>query len=290
MGIFLGDTAPSKIFVGDTQISKVFLWDTQVRPVTPNWNWDLTKATLSSTTSISGFSCYAPCFSDDGMKFYYTIRSDNTNWKIYEYDLWTAWDVSTKSGSYTHTMTIGSGNPRYWVYVQNMIFRNNWQYMYVGYFNHPWTVQGYVAQYTLSTPYNIATATLTKSIWTGQYWPWIWVSEDGTEFWFMSDGAYYKQLSTPYMIETATKITNTRTMFKFISSDWKYAYNHPVSSATKQYSLWNGYDFSSWSEVASITQTWSNYCEWLTFNKDWTKLYVLWWGLNSWTVRTYTIS
>ena len=32
MGIFLWDTAPSKIFVWDTQVSKVFVWDTKVRP------------------------------------------------------------------------------------------------------------------------------------------------------------------------------------------------------------------------------------------------------------------
>ena len=32
MGIFIWDTAPSKIFVWDTEVSKVFVWDTQVRP------------------------------------------------------------------------------------------------------------------------------------------------------------------------------------------------------------------------------------------------------------------
>lgn len=32
MGLFIGDSEPSKIFVGDTPISKVFVWDTQVWP------------------------------------------------------------------------------------------------------------------------------------------------------------------------------------------------------------------------------------------------------------------
>ena len=57
MGIFLWDTAPSKIFVGDTQVSKVFVWDTQVRP--SGWQpWANTVLYLPLNTDYSDLSSY----------------------------------------------------------------------------------------------------------------------------------------------------------------------------------------------------------------------------------------
>lgn len=73
MGLFLGDSEPSKIFVWDTEVSKVFVWDTLVRPELPylcftalqdnstvqlSKNWSPTSVTLETSTNWSTWSDY----------------------------------------------------------------------------------------------------------------------------------------------------------------------------------------------------------------------------------------
>ena len=64
MGIFLWDSAPSKIFVWDTQVSKVFVGDTQIRPTAPThlfqYSYDFTtgsKADFESTWWSTASNC-----------------------------------------------------------------------------------------------------------------------------------------------------------------------------------------------------------------------------------------
>ena len=104
---------------------------------------DLTTATATGEF-ISLSNPYGIWFSPDGLHFYANMSSD----RVYQYDLSTAWDLSTSSYvtnvSYSGTTTLAYG----------LSFSSDGKYMYLGD-----AVSDYIRQFILSTPWSISTAT-----------------------------------------------------------------------------------------------------------------------------------
>lgn len=55
MGIFLWDTAPSKIFIGSSEVASVWAWDTKVRPT-----WYPTESIVYKMNADSSWNLYVP--------------------------------------------------------------------------------------------------------------------------------------------------------------------------------------------------------------------------------------
>ena len=251
-------------------------------------NWDLSKAVLKSTTSVTWYLIYWVAVSDDGTKLYYQTNNWNrVTATLHQFTLTTPFDLSTKTSEVT--LNFGSSSAAYWVYPWNITFRNNWQYLYIGYNNSGAPM--YMERYTLSTPRDISTATLTNQIaqtWTDGWT--IFLSEDGTKERYAAwDGTYYKSLTTAYEPELWTKVTNTNYKFMRLSSDGNNLYSDWGSTIT-QYSLSTPRDITTASQENVLTKPASwNYWEWIYFNQDGSKLWTLRWWVNSTNIYYYEI-
>lgn len=281
---------PKNIKIWTTSVSKVFVWTNQVRPaVSPWWNWDLTKATLIKTTQISAYLCYWLAFSDDGTRFYYVTNEWNRQkWKCYQYNLWTARDVSTKGYSPTASFQFWSASASYWVYPSNFIFKNNGSYLYIGYSNSGTT---YIDWYTLSTPREISTASLVSSTnvpWVD--WTSVYFSDDWTDFYYSNTKVYHKQVTTSRTPEVnGTEVYSSWLSRWFVAPDGSNVYKDGGGNVV-QYSMSTPFDFSTVSEVATLTKPSASYSSWTCFNKDGTIMYTARWALNTPNVYTYTIA
>lgn len=146
MGIFLWDSAPSKIFVGDTEVSKVFVWDTQVRPNLPI-QYTITWSTLDSQFYPSEGSDIQWCYiNPTGTKMYVDFWSNKTLW---EYDLSTPRNIGTATAVQSLSVNTPDG----------IRFDNTWTYMFI-WCESPSSIK----RYTLSTPRDISTATEDQSL------------------------------------------------------------------------------------------------------------------------------
>ena len=287
MGLFLWDSQPSKIFVGDTSISKVFLWDTQVRPK-KTWNRDISNATLVSSASISWYIVYWIAFSDDGTKFYYQENRNAQPWVFYQFDLSTPRDVSTKSNGQTFQFYYGAYT--YWVYPENIFFGNNGKFLCHWYIGSGST--GEIQWYELSTPRDVTTKTSKGTLHLSGNAD-IWLNEDWTKFWYkFNNKVYYKELTTARTPELWTQIASWAYDKWYISPGGKYVYSDKNATQIIQYSLWDGYDFSNATQVATLNKQWgwTRYSQWIWFNSTWDKMYICRWGLNAPYIDTYTLS
>ena len=284
----LTEQSPKKIYLWSTEVKAVYKWTVKVRP-TVSWNWDLTQATLTSANQISGYLVYWVAMSDDGTKFYYQTNNWNRQTgTFHQFTLTTPFDISTKTSEVT--FSIGSSSAQWWVYPWNIVFRNGGRYLYITYWNS--TAPLYIERYTLSTPRDVSTKTLTNQITDSSSDGWsVYITEDGAkEYYSWSGGLRYKQLTTQYVPETANILTSTVYDFPWLSSDGKYIYTDGGSTIT-QYSLSTERDVTTATQVATLSKpTSANYSYWIYFNSDGTKLRTIRWLVNNNNVYTYTIS
>jgi DNA-binding beta-propeller fold protein YncE len=165
--------------------------------------WDVSTASYASlSVSISGQTTY-PCgveFSPDGTKMY-IVNWDNK--VIYQYTLSTAWNVSTASYASLSKSVNGQCNSPC-----GAAFSSDGTKMYILDYNNR-----VVYQYTLSTPWNVSTASyasLSKSIsgqTTGPFG--VEFSPDGTKMYILSysygnNNVYQYTLSTAWNVSTAS--------------------------------------------------------------------------------------
>jgi len=113
--------------------------------------WDISTASYlqvfpvsSQDTNPSGIF-----FKSDGAKMYVVGYQNNS---VYEYDLSSAWDISTASYSQTFSVVSQQKNPK------SVFFRNNGTQMYVLGYSSSTIGYSSVSQYTLSTPWDISSA------------------------------------------------------------------------------------------------------------------------------------
>jgi hypothetical protein len=166
--------------------------------------YDLANASDDSNNfSYGGTDNYMQkvAFSTDGTKFYLT---GNTNAYIYQYNLTTAWDLSTASYSnnYFDFSTVAAG-----VDISMISFKPDGTKMYAGSYGND-----YLYEFNLSTAWDITTASnpqnqdiyigTTVAVGIG-----MWFKPDGTSFYVLdnSQGKVVRyDLSTAWDITTAT--------------------------------------------------------------------------------------
>ena len=113
--------------------------------------WDITTASYLQVFSVSSqdTSPSGIFFKSDGAKMYVVGYQNDS---VYEYDLSSAWDISTASYLQTFSVVSQQAGPK------SVFFRNNGTQMYVVGYSASTTYYSSVNQYTLSTPWDISSA------------------------------------------------------------------------------------------------------------------------------------
>ena len=113
--------------------------------------WDVSTASYNQNFSVSSQDTTPRglTFKTDGTKMYVT---GDQNANLYEYDLSTAWDISTASYNQSYNLAIGDSDPR------KVVFKSDGTRMFmVGRYTDK------IRQYDLSTAWDISTASLTTN-------------------------------------------------------------------------------------------------------------------------------
>ena len=174
--VFVQDQAPfglyfsadgTKMYIMGNQYSTVFQYSLSTA-------WDVSTATYSNKSlliSTNETACYSVALSSDGTKLYAMGIIHDT---VYQYNLSTAWDVSTATYSNLYkSVASQDGVP------QTVSFSQDGKFMYiVGY-----STLSTVYQYTLSTAWNVSTA-----VYLDKYLPNVKQYEKITSFAFNNDG------------------------------------------------------------------------------------------------------
>lgn len=163
--------------------------------------WDLSSASYDSVSfslSTQDTATLGLFFKPDGTKFYIV---GNTNDTVFEYDLSSAWDISTASYS-TNSFSVNSQDAT----PAGVFFRDDGLRMFV-----VGLASDSVYQYTLSTAWNVSTASYDSkslSVTTQDTNPsGLFFNPDGTKVWVsgtVGDLIYQYTLSTAWDISTAT--------------------------------------------------------------------------------------
>ena len=166
-------------------------------------DWDVDTASFSQTFSVATQETTpnSIAFKSDGSKMYITGNSgDDVN----EYDLSTAWDVSTASYNQNFSVSSQDNVPR------GLAFKTDGTKMYI-----TGDQNASVYEYNLSTAWDISTASYNQTFWLG---PGdsdprkVVFKPDGTRMFMVgryTDKIRQYDLSTAWDISTATLTTNT---------------------------------------------------------------------------------
>jgi len=165
-------------------------------------------------------------FKWDGTSFYIT---DYNNDAIYQYDMTTAWDIGTASyANKSFSLSSQDNNPL------SSYFKNDGTTFYVtGYGLN----KNYIWQYTMSTPWDISTASYANKVFTGggssMDGAGLFLSSDGTKAFQSGYGYDYVEeytLSTAWDISTASHN---------VSNDFNHVSNSSLTSNQYYEHYWN---------------------------------------------------
>ncbi len=165
---------------------------------TLNTAWDISTATFTRNFSVAGQEFYpdAVAFKPDGTEMYIIGQGSDT---VYQYTLSTAWNIST--ATFTRSFSVANKDS----IPAGVTFKPDGTAMYIIGRDHD-----SVYQYTLSTAWNISTATFTQSFSVAdkESTPLgVTFKPDGTEMFIIgasSDSVHQYTLSTAWNISTAT--------------------------------------------------------------------------------------
>jgi len=253
--------------------------------------WDISTGSYATKSLAIGAQDTSPTafvFNDDGTKGYVVGNTNNT---IYQYSFSVAWDIST--GTYaSKSFSVGTQatNP------QSICFKSDGTSFYIT--EDASSTGNAIYQYTLSTPWDISTATYASKTVTTAYQNYSYeftpsgldISSDGTKIYFTGQNnglgsqsrVFVYDLTTPWDISTANTylspaITAQSTSLNgiYFKPDGSKMYMLGVSTLY-QYSLtpaWNitslTYDSVSLSLSGQDTSP-----QGFAFNRDGTKLIV----------------
>jgi len=244
--------------------------------------WDLSKASYNGTPlnyfyvgdqekSPTGLS-----FKSDGTKMYVVGYGLD---KVYEYNLSTAWDVSTASYIQNFSVSAQETTP------QGLFFKSDGTKMYViGY------SAGNVNEYNLSTAWDVSTASYLQnfSVTGLEVYPTgLYFKPDGTRMYiigFNSDNVVQYNLSTAWDVSTASYSQNFSVsaqeglpMDLFFKSDGTKMYVVGGSGGDiNEYSLSTAWDISTASYVRNFSvSAQEGSPAGLFFKSDGTKMYVI---------------
>ena len=225
---------------------------------------DISTATLQApTTGVFDLKAIKPIisntlrqgtFNDDGTSFYIVDTYDDL---VRQYNLSTAYDITTMSNFATQSVLGQSGTPA------GLCFADSGSKMYI-----IDTSTAYIYMYNLSTPYNVGTATystqsyLSSAQGTNDYC--LVVKEDGTKMWkagISHDKIYEYSLSTAYNVTTATYTGNSFTLntpnpiSMVFSPDGLYLVVADQYTTIEAYTLSTAYDITTATLFSSYTLT-----------------------------------
>jgi len=136
--------------------------------------WDVSTTSFNQSFSVATqlATPNAVFFKDDGTKMYST---GNTSDAVFEYDLSTAWDVSTASYSQSFSVASEETAPR------GLFFKDDGTKMYVC-----GSTGDDINEYDLSTAWDVSTASYSQNFYVGTQEPnleGMYFKPDGTAFW-----------------------------------------------------------------------------------------------------------
>jgi len=168
------DSTPHDLFFkpDGTKMYVVGLTNNSVYEYALSSAWDVSSASYTSTFSVATEDTLPQglFFKSDGTKMYVC---GNINDGVYEYDLSTAWDISSASYSQTLSVTANVGNP------SSLFFRDDGLRMFVAGASD-------VNQYELTTAWDISTATFSKFYNNTELTRGITFKDDGSQMWVTS--------------------------------------------------------------------------------------------------------
>jgi hypothetical protein len=240
-------------------------------------------ATYDSVSFTIGNSEGTPtgmCFNGDGTKMY--VVGEVTD-AVYQYSLSTAYDLSTASNDSVSLSVSSQLQPA----PRSVVFNNDGTALYVC------GPDDGVFQYTLSTAYNLATASYankTFNVTTQEAYPCELIfNSDGTSMYTVgsqNDTVYQYTLSTAFDVSTASYASKSMsasdgqtspTGLSFNSDGTKIFVSGETTPKINQYSLSTAYDVSTGS-FDSISYTYTQgggVLRNITFNGDGTKFYLV---------------
>jgi len=202
--LYLGGTAFSNVTVGGTTVTAVYVGSTKIWEAGSSWtDPDLANASYDSVSfSVAGQDTTPQClfFKPDGTKLY--ILGDAGN-EVNEYDLSTAWDIS--SASYVQVFSTGNQDTS----PLGFTFSPDGTKMYVA-----GNIGNDVNEYDLSTAWNISTASYLQnfSVASQETIPsGIFFKPDGTKMYVIgygSDSVNEYDLRTAWDVSTASYSQN----------------------------------------------------------------------------------
>ena len=247
-------TSPISMFIGDSG-NKFYVLDSNYRVYQYSLSTanDITTATYDSKNFNTGSQDTNPrglYFTSDGLTM---ITVGTSNERVYRYTLSTAWDVST--ASYTndfYTVSAQTTNQR------GVFLKSDGTKFYI-------TDDGGTAieEYTMSTAYDISTAspTNTFSLGTGA-WNGLSFKPDGTSFFvYLNPGQEFREYSMTTAWDTSTaSLANTFV----IASSYKAWQWHTWASDGNSFIIYNATDtqYEQYSAAATATVTWPSSIEW----------------------------
>ena len=267
----------------------------RVNQYTLSTAWDISTAVFTRLFSVAAqdLNPQGLAFKSDGTKMYIVGQ---TTANIYEYDLSTAWDISTTTFVQTLSVTAQDTSPN------DVFFKPDGTKMYVS------GESGKdINEYDLSTAWNISTAVFLQSflVSTKDTAPvGVFFKDDGTVMYVMgniSDTIYQYQLSTAWNVSTATYSQPTTKYFSVAAQDTSPQDVFFKPDGLKMYVFGNfndrvyEYDLSSaWAVSTAIylqnffVGTQEGVPQGLFFKPDGTKMYIV--GSNGDEVNEYNLS
>ena len=258
--------------------------------------WDLSTSSYSQSFSVGAQETSASgiFFKSDGTKMYVTGPSgDDVN----EYNLSTAWDVSTASYSQVFSVAAQMNNPR------AIFFKDDGTKMFIAD-----QTGSDINEYSLSTGWDVSTASFTQLFSTSSQSTSpqaVYFSPDGTEM-FVADASgdiYEYYLSTGWDLSTASYASTTFDASSqapvpvglFFKSDGSKMYALCTSTdAIFQYSTvapaWTNPDIAaaSYDSVSFSVASQDNNPRAVTFSSDGSKMFML--GTTADSVYQYSLS
>jgi len=183
----------TKMYILDLSVDKVFQYSLSTAWDISTASYDLKTFTVTTQESLPN----SVEFKSDGTKMY--IMGSNQN-KVFQYSLSTAWDISTASYDVIQFSVPYTG-------CAELIIEGSGNYMYI--VDRDGLGVERPRQYTLSTAWDIATATETSYIEETNQSGGIHISPDGKFIYYLSqplsnNPVRQYNLSTPFNLSTAT--------------------------------------------------------------------------------------
>lgn len=248
--------------------------------------WDLSKWTLAQTSSALSSTWYGWVhFNNDWTKIYLTQYGNG--WKIYEWTLSTAYDLSTMSLTNSLSVQYPEDIHFSWDGTKMFIVKSD---------SSPYRI----LRYTLSTAWSLSTATQDQYIDRGSNADrWLYITPDGKNIYistrsWSNDGLIKYTLSTAWDLSTAwteQSISNTLWWISiWFGDDWKILFTSTEWISTiRYYNLSTAYDLSTITESWTLNIAWATRAWWMWFNDTWTMCAIVWWGGSTNYVTKYTL-